>query len=439
MALDILYPTATSGFCKVGPSSVVDDLLHGTHGIKQKDTPVVKPNIVVVGGSYVGCKTVDYLAPAFHETHNIILIEKNSHFQHIFAFPRFSVYPGLEDRAFVPLNNPFPTAPPKAARVIRGAVERVEHASPVPGKPWQNGVVVLEDGTEVPWEYLIYTTGTGREGGAGIEKADGMKRLRNLQEEVKAAKRIVVAGGGAWGIQVALDIAEYLPEKEVTLVHSRATVMNRFHPKLHEIVMDKFASAGVKARLSVRLVTPPEGYPTDGRAFNVQLSDGTSIEADCLVQCTGTVPLSKPLSYLSPASINDWGFVKVKPTMQIQDEHFPKVFSLGDVADTGAHKAARPAYEQAPVVEKNIRKIMAWEHERQREYRGEPLDLVHYKVPGHGIHLALGLSESVLFRNPVTPGADPVYQISKDDAKALDAGCWRIWANRAPTVTDFRS
>ena len=62
-----------------------------------------RPNIVVVGGSYtgtssftarsaqinqplVGCKTVDEIAPAFHETHNIYLIEKNTHFQVSFYY-----------------------------------------------------------------------------------------------------------------------------------------------------------------------------------------------------------------------------------------------------------------------------------------------------------------------------------------------------------------
>jgi apoptosis-inducing factor 2 len=38
-------------------------------------------NIIVVGGSYVGLRSAEYLGAAMHETHRVILVEKNSHFQ----------------------------------------------------------------------------------------------------------------------------------------------------------------------------------------------------------------------------------------------------------------------------------------------------------------------------------------------------------------------
>ena len=57
---------------------------------------------------------------------------------------------------------------------------------------------------------------------------------------------------------------------------------------------------------------------------------------------TGQTPQSALLSTLSPSSIKDNGFIKTLKTLQIDDPAYPNIFALGDVADTGAHKAARP-------------------------------------------------------------------------------------------------
>jgi NADH dehydrogenase FAD-containing subunit len=77
----------------------------------------------------------------------------------------------------------------------------------------------------------------------------------------------------------------------------------------------------------------------------------------------------------------------VRRTLQIHDTKFSNIFAVGDVADTGAHKAARPALRQAPVVVENI------EHLANNEA------LEHYEVAeGPSIHLSLGLvSFAVVF------------------------------------------
>lgn len=54
-------------------------------------TPTPLKNIVVVGGSYVGLATLDALKTAFEpakgkkRTHRVIVVERNSHFGHLFA------------------------------------------------------------------------------------------------------------------------------------------------------------------------------------------------------------------------------------------------------------------------------------------------------------------------------------------------------------------
>jgi apoptosis-inducing factor 2 len=99
---------------------------------------------------------------------------------------------------------------------------------------------------------------------------------------------------------------------------------------------------------------------------------------------TGQKPLSEPLLSLDPANpstlVNPSGWVRVLPTFQLQDPRFPNVFAVGDVADSGAHKAARPGMSQALTVAENIRRLHA--------SKGE--ELLDYKPGPAAIHLSLG-------------------------------------------------
>jgi NADH dehydrogenase FAD-containing subunit len=54
------------------------------------------------------------------------------------------------------------------------------------------------------------------------------------------------------------------------------------------------------------------------------------------------VPQSKILETLTPKSIDQSGFIRTLKTLQINDPAYPNIFAVGDIADTGAHKAAKP-------------------------------------------------------------------------------------------------
>lgn len=85
---------------------------------------------------------------------------------------------------------------------------------------------------------------------------------------------------------------------------------------------------------------------------------------------------SGPDSLLNPRN----GFIRVRPTMQFQDPRYPQLYAVGDIADSGAHKAARPGMAQAAVVARNIAAVA--------EGR-EPVETIEITPPA--IHLTLGL------------------------------------------------
>lgn len=82
---------------------------------------------------------------------------------------------------------------------------------------------------------------------------------------------------------MATDIKELYPEKTVTLVHSRPYLMNAFHPRLHEVIMERAAELGIDVVLNDRVKVPPGGYPEDAGRFDVTLTSGRSIPTDFAV------------------------------------------------------------------------------------------------------------------------------------------------------------
>ncbi|KAI4756535.1 putative oxidoreductase [Aureobasidium sp. EXF-3400] len=379
----------------------------------------ILPNIAVIGGSYVGVNTAQQLATKFSGRFQVLLIEKNSHFQHLFAFPRFAVTSKVDThKAFIPYTpGTFANCPSGSGIVVRAGVTKVDKE-----EIWlDRKVEVNGQGVEkIPYAYLVIATGTKLTPPSTLpssDKADGVTYLRNHASKVESSSNIAIIGGGAVGVQMATDIKEVYPEKDVTLIHSREQIMNKFHPQLDGIIKQRCEELGVKLKLGSRVKLPAKGYPTDGSTFNVELLDGSSVSTDFAVIATGQTPQSELIRALSPESIDDAGFVRVRRTLQIHDTNFPNIFAVGDVADTGAHKAARPALRQAPVVVENIQHLANDE------------TLEHYEVAeGPSIHLSLGLTKNIKFIN--SPGGAPEPKVIWADDGKFDMGIDGVWTRR---------
>lgn len=119
----------------------------------------------------------------------------------------------------------------------------------------------------------------------GSEKLDGVTYLQEHAKQVVKHNNIAIIGGGAVGVQMATDIKQLYPQKNVTLVHSRDRVMHKYHRGLHELIEKRCNELGVKLHLGSRVKLPEVGYPTDGRTFKVELEDGSSLSTDFAVSC----------------------------------------------------------------------------------------------------------------------------------------------------------
>ncbi|KAK4545935.1 hypothetical protein LTR36_002499 [Oleoguttula mirabilis] len=372
-------------------------------------------NVVVIGGSYVGTNVAEQLAAAAQGRFRVLLIEKNSHFQHLFAFPRFAVTTAVNThKAFIPY-----TAGKfgQDGAVLQAAVTGISKSAV------QLDRKVLLDGQHqdsIPYSYLAITTGTKLTPPSslpGSEKLDGVTYLHQHADKIKSSQRIVIIGAGAVGVQMATDVKEIYPEKSVTLIHSRKNVMSRFHPGLHEIIAERCKELGVELVLGSRVKLPSTGYPTD-RSVDVELMGGRKIPADFAIVCNGQVPQSTILQNLAPQCIDNDSFIRTLKTLQINDPEYSNIFALGDVADTGAHKAARPAGKQAEIVAKNIVHLIEQEPLEEYEVQGTP-----------AIHMSLGVKKNVVFANPPVGSFDEPMIKHRDDG-TLDMNIDGVWSRR---------
>lgn len=217
------------------------------HRFTYKPGPYPK-NVVIVGGSFAGIFLAKNLSETLPSGHKIILIEKNSHFFFPFVFPRYSVVGGHEPKAFIPYDEIL-----SAGRkgVPKGIFTRRRDTAVKVTKD----SIHLSSGDSIPYEYLAIATGTTSPRPSRLksdEKHGACEELRATQEEIRAAQRIAVIGGGAVGVELATDIKSHLPDKSVTIVHSRDRLMHTYGERLHERVLSEMKKMGIKVLLGQR-------------------------------------------------------------------------------------------------------------------------------------------------------------------------------------------
>lgn len=78
------------------------------------------------------------------------------------------------------------------------------------------------------------------------EKSQSVAYFQAYQKRILGAKSVMIIGGGAVGVQMATDVKELYPEKEVTLVHSRNQLMPLYHQGLDQIIKHRCQELGVR-------------------------------------------------------------------------------------------------------------------------------------------------------------------------------------------------
>jgi NAD(P)H-nitrite reductase large subunit len=229
-------------------------------------------NVVVIGGSFAGAEIVKKLVHGLPTGYRCILIEKNSHLNYLFAFPRNSVISGYEKYAFIPYGGIAKGAPGGIFEHMQGEAVGIsaDHIS-------------LANGNSIPYAYLVIATGTSSlfpSKVSSIEREGAIVELKGMQSKISKAKKIAVIGGGAVGVQLSSDIKSFFPEKDVALIHSRGQLMPTFGKRLHDYALKVLTEdLGVAVLLGERPEIPREGG-------SLKLLNGKEDQFDLIVSRT---------------------------------------------------------------------------------------------------------------------------------------------------------
>ncbi|RRS00528.1 NAD(P)/FAD-dependent oxidoreductase [Glycomyces terrestris] len=321
--------------------------------------------VAVVGGGYGGAA----VAKALDEHADVVLIEPKDAFVHAAGALRALTRPEeWAEQIFFPYSG-----------VLKRGSHVREYAAAVDARG-----VTLASGARVEADYIVLATGSAYPYPAKTRTdstAEALAHFKETHAELAGAERVLIAGAGPVGLELAGEIRAVWPGKRITVVDPGAELVPGYTPELRAELERQLAELGIEVRLGAALDAEPDVEP--GRAGEVRASaGGEKIEADIWFRAYGAATNS---DYLEGglAPLNERGQIPVTPKLNV-DGH-AHVYAVGDLTDVAEEKRAGAASRHAEVVAANIIAQVNGE-EPVEEYRPNPMRMMLLPLgPEHGV------------------------------------------------------
>lgn len=274
-------------------------------------------HLVVVGASLAGLRAVEAARKAGHEG-PITLIGAEDHL----PYDR----PPLSKQYFDASEDPADTFFREEDHLKDLGVEVILGNAATRLDPDER-TVTLADGTSVPFDKLIITTGvharmlpnTDLPGVVGLRTVDD---ARTIRQALDAEKRVVIVGCGFIGSEVASAL--WKRGRSCTLIEMAPVPLTR---AVGEQAGNYFADLHRRHDVDLRTATSVEFVEQSGDELRVKLDDGTVLEADLVVLGLGATPATGWLEGSRLAFAPD-GSVVADARMETT---LPGVYAAGDV------------------------------------------------------------------------------------------------------------
>ncbi|KAJ7151223.1 hypothetical protein C8R46DRAFT_1123597 [Mycena filopes] len=215
-----------------------------------------------------------------------------------------------------------------------------------------SGFLELGSGEQLPYDILILATGLSWPDPIAFPNSvDEVKTyLTKSHEKFAAAESYLLVGGGAIGCELAGELKDIWPQKDVTIVHGQSLLFNDVYPERYR----KSAANHLTARgIKIVLNETVEDSQTELSPGSVATQAGLKLPAGLIVKTTGASrPNTAFLKSLDANALTPAGFVNVKPTLQLLN--YPNIFAAGDIVEWKEQKQAIKAGAHAQLVTKNI-------------------------------------------------------------------------------------
>ena len=196
--------------------------------------------------------------------------------------------------------------------------------------------------TGVTYDHLIIASGANTSGGTGKEW--GFKHARdgnteeivaNTRAAVKAAKKIVVSGAGATGVEFAGEIKDfYGAEKEVLIISSSEELLPQVpRTDVGASARKILTKIGVKVKTGVKVVEERPATKGVEGVVELVLSNGEVLSADLHIATWGIYPNT---SFLAKDLLDSAGWINMDEYMRVRGTQ--NVWAIGDVTHWGNRK-----------------------------------------------------------------------------------------------------
>ena len=183
-------------------------------------------------------------------------------------------------------------------------------------------------GESVKYDSLVIATGSKYASDLwNSVEDDAMEKLYSeVHEQISKAQTILIAGGGAVGVELAAEVAENFPSKKVTLLTGSARPLPRLSEKSSRRATQQLESLGVRIMNNHRVTSQKKTGAGTTKITAGEFEEDT----DVFIDATG----GKPNSGFLPSSwLNENGYVTVNTeTLRGTGPEMENVYAIGEVA-----------------------------------------------------------------------------------------------------------
>ncbi len=288
---------------------------------------------MVVGGGFCGAMIARELDA--HRAADVTLVDSSPNFEYIPGVPRVPFASGVERKLTVSYESFL-----SHSRFIEGVVEKVTPET------------VTVDDEDIPYDIGVIATGSTQP--IQLADTDHVYPLMwvsdglELREELAAAQRILVVGGGVLGTEVAAELATRTSHKDVVVVHGQDRLLER-NPWGASEYARRFLTTRDVEIIFDDLVAEHHGdqYVTKG---------GETVSADLAIWCTGTRPNPPRMVGFGEGIYTERNALRVNSQLQLQGH--PNIFVGGDVTSVREEKTAQNAEYHADTIAGNITSLL---------------------------------------------------------------------------------
>lgn len=322
--------------------------------------------LIIVGGGFAGSIIAKKIE---NKNFEVILIDNKDYFEFTpgilkaFVNPRHINKIKIEHKRYL-----------KKTRIIVGEVKKIYQTK-----------LLLEDYSNnktrsiLNFDYLVICSGlryeSQIEGSVEISKISQLnKNFNNLLN----SKRILIIGGGLVGVELALEIKDYFPEKDISIIHSKNKILNRQHQKIIDFITSFLIKNKIKIHYNQKILKKEDNYYIS--------SSQKKFKADIVFNCASTKKNHEFILENLNNYLDDKNQLKVNSHLQLfsGNDSLKNIFAAGDITNVDEEKSAQSSEKQANTIIKNI-----FRFEKNKS-------LINYKPKQRIMVISLGKSTGII-------------------------------------------